>query len=91
MTNQWSYRNNYGEIIKVRTDTVELPIKGHEGYDDATYTKKPKIVVVMKRSADFFKNMEEFERIREEAIKKQEQEKIPFPKMEKLPVGQVNA
>ena len=36
--------------------------------------KKPKITIIMKRTPDFFKNMEEFERIREEAIKQEEQE-----------------
>ena len=70
-----AYRNKYGELVKVRTDTVELPARGGE-YHYNQPAKKPKIQVVIKRSDNFFEYMEEFERIREEAIKMEEQEKL---------------
>ena len=75
------YRNKYGEFTKIRTDTIELPSRGPRygnwnRYDNGPplVIKKPKITIIMKRTPDFFKNMEEFERIREEAIKQEEQE-----------------
>ena len=62
--------------MKVRTDTVELPARGGGDYYYNQPVKKPKIQVVIKRSENFFEYMEEFERIREEAIKMEEQEKM---------------
>ena len=61
--------------MKIRTDTIELPLRNQRNYyynNGRDHIKKPKITIIMKRSPDFFKNMEEFERIREEAIKQEE-------------------
>ena len=68
------YRNKYGVIQKIRSDTIEVPpkrIRDREGsgyysrYDNTV--KKAKIEVIITRHKDFFKNIEEFEK--EKALK----------------------
>ena len=53
---------------------MELPDRSGRGYNNQHMVKKPKIEIVINRSDDFFQRMEEFEKIREDAIKREEQE-----------------
>ncbi len=76
----------------IRTDTIELPSRGprYGGYERyPSVIKKPKITISMKRTPDFFKNMEEFEKIREEAIKQEELEQAKKAQSEPAPAPEM--
>ena len=62
-------RNNYAEFLKIETKTIN--VQGNKGD-----SKKAKLFITLKRSADFFTNMENFNKIREEneALKKKAEE-----------------
>ena len=76
----------------IRTDTIELPSRGprYGQYDRyPSVIKKPKITIGIKRTPDFFKNMEEFEKIREEAIKQEELEMAQKSQADSAPVPEM--
>ena len=62
-------RNNYATFLRIETRTITVP--GNKGD-----SKKAKLFITLKRSADFFENMEKFNKIREEneALKKKNEE-----------------
>jgi hypothetical protein len=76
------FRNKYGIMTRVRTDTLDVPAKkqyGHENsggyYDKYSRTvKKAKIEIVMTRTEDFFEHMERFEKMRADSVKHEAQE-----------------
>ena len=62
-------RNNYATFQRIETRTITVP--GNKGD-----SKKAKLFITLKRSPEFFENMEKFNKIREEneALKKKNEE-----------------
>lgn len=62
-------RNNYAKFLKIETKTIN--VQGNKGD-----SKKAKLFITLERSKDFFINMENFNKIREEneALKKKNEE-----------------
>ena len=62
-------RNNYATFQEIKTKTIT--VQGNKGD-----SKKAKLFITLKRSPDFFENMEKFNKIREEneAIKRKNEE-----------------
>ena len=62
-------RNNYATFQEIKTKTIT--VQGNKGD-----SKKAKLFITLKRSPDFFENMEKFNKIREEneALKKKNEE-----------------
>ncbi len=62
-------RNNYAKFLKIETKTIS--VQGNKGD-----SKKAKLFITLERSKDFFINMENFNKIREEneALKKKNEE-----------------
>ena len=62
-------RNNYAKFLKIETKTIN--VQGNKGE-----SKKAKLFITLERSKDFFINMENFNKIREEneALKKKNEE-----------------
>jgi hypothetical protein len=60
------FRNQYATFLEIKTKTIS--VQGNKGD-----SKKAKLFITLKRSKDFFENMEKFNKVREEneALKKQ--------------------
>ena len=68
-------RNNYAGFQRIETRTITVP--GNKGD-----SKKAKLFITLKRSPEFFENMEKFNKIREEneALKKKNEEEAATEK-----------
>ena len=71
-----SCRNKYATFHEIRTETITVQASNNRGD-----SKKAKLFITLRRSADFFENMKKFNEIREEnekaANKIQEESKEP--------------
>ena len=69
-------RNKYATFHEIRTETITVQASNNRGD-----SKKAKLFITLRRSADFFDNMKKFNEIREEnekaANKIQEESKEP--------------
>lgn len=69
-------RNKYATFHEIRTETITVQASNNRGD-----SKKAKLFITLRRSADFFENMKKFNEIREEnekaANKIQEESKEP--------------
>lgn len=54
-------RNQYASFKEIRTETITVQTSNHRGD-----SKKAKLFITLKRSAEFFDNMKKFNEIREE-------------------------
>jgi hypothetical protein len=70
------FRNKYATFHEIRTETITVQASNNRGD-----SKKAKLFITLRRSADFFENMKKFNEIREEnektANKIQEESKEP--------------
>ena len=73
--NRWLFRNNYATFQEIKTKTINVQ-SGDRGE-----SKKAKLFITLKRSPDFFENMEKFNKIKEEndARTKEAGEKVTPP------------
>ena len=55
------FRNNYASFKEIRTETITVQSSNNKGD-----SKKAKLFITLKRSAEFFDNMKKFNEIREE-------------------------
>ena len=70
-------RNGYAEYAKLETKTIEIEnSRGRSDEKDARTVSRAKLLITLKKSKDFDKNMANFNAIREQNEKQMEKEKV---------------
>ena len=67
-------RNNYAVFQEIKTKTISVQSTREDNNNGGRESKKAKLFITLKRSPDFFENMEKFNKIREENEAKKAEE-----------------